>query len=89
MPTQGQNLSQHLVIDSDYLMIDPGIPSSQQISQSSQFEIDNRPPSQTLTQLNQSLIDQEETVFATSALKSQTLVVEQMSLEFPPQVNNH
>ena len=56
--------NQDLTSDGDYLEINPEIPPSQQFSQ---FEIDNRPPSKTLTQLNQSLEDHEETVIATSA----------------------
>ena len=81
--------SPQLMVDSDYVMSTPGSQLSQNptinnyallnqetISQgnvSGQYEIDNRPPSQTLTQLNQSLIDHEEIVEATSAPSSMPL----------------
>ena len=62
------------------------ITTNNQSDQSSQFEIDNRPPSQALTQLNQPLIDHEETVLATSATSSQIFKLAQtsVSLEIPP-----
>ena len=82
-PTQGQNLNQHLLIGSEYLVIIPEIPSSQQINQ---FGIDNRPPSQTLTQLNQSLIDHDETLVATSAPSSQTFEPVPASLDIAPSI---
>ena len=76
-------LSQQLVIDSNYLVSISEDPTDNQESQSSQFEIDNRPPSQTLSQLNQSLIDHEETVLATSAPSSQSFEPAQTSLVIP------
>ena len=69
MLCQPDQLSQDLTLDRNYLMTNPEIASSQQ---SIKFEIDNQPPSQTLTQLNQSLIDHENTVLATSAPSSQS-----------------
>ena len=81
---QQSQLSQQLVVESVYFIPNQLTTMSDQSSQLSQFDIDNRPPSQTLTQLNQSLIDHEETVLAISGPSSQVFVLAQTSLEIPP-----
>ena len=73
-------ISQRLVIDGDYAVSFSGDATSHPSTQSSQFEIDNRPPSQTLSQLYQFLVDHEEIVLATSAPISQAFASTQPSL---------
>ena len=77
--------SQHLVINEDYLLQVAGNVTDHLGNQVNQYEIDNQPPSQTLTQLNQSLVDHEETVIATSEPSSQAFEPSRTSLEIPPE----
>ena len=81
---QQSQLGQQIVEGGGYCIPDPLTAISDQSSQLSQFDIDNRLPSQTLTQLNQSLIDHEETVIATSVPSSQVFDPVQISLALPP-----